>query len=131
MQFFQLVDRFVACTKKNFVKSPSRVKLFRLTAPNTPLPPAPVLTRWGSWLDAALYYAQHIEIVKEVVNLLDSNEAASIQTVQDILSGTELEENLVFISAYFSFFANRHKVPGSCRISQRNHLPFSKKQYAI
>ncbi|PSN34280.1 hypothetical protein C0J52_22127, partial [Blattella germanica] len=57
----------------------------------------------GSWLDAALYYAQHIEIVKEVVNLLDSNEAASIQTVQDIRSGTELEENLVFISAHFSF----------------------------
>ncbi|PSN41310.1 hypothetical protein C0J52_20237 [Blattella germanica] len=100
---FQLVDRFVACTKKIFVKSPSRIKLFRLTAPNTPLPPAPVLTRWRSWLDAALYYAQHIEIVKQVVNLLDSNEAASIQTVQDILSGTELEENFVFISAHFSF----------------------------
>ena len=66
---FQLVDRFVACTKKIFVKSPSIVKLFKLTAPNTPLPPALVLTRWGSWLDAALYYAQHIEIVKEVVNL--------------------------------------------------------------
>ena len=36
-------------------------------------------------------------------NSLDSNDAVSIETVQNILSGSELEDNLVFISAHFSY----------------------------
>ncbi|KAJ4437388.1 hypothetical protein ANN_17532 [Periplaneta americana] len=85
---FQSVERFVASTKRIFVTSHSRVKLFRSTAPNIPLLPAAVLTRWGTWLDAALYCAQHIEIVKKVVKSLDSNDGTAIETVQNILSGT-------------------------------------------
>lgn len=99
---FPLVDRLVASVKKIFVKSPSRIQLFKSIAPNTPLPPAPVLTRWGTWLDAALYYAQHLQTVKEVVNSLDPSDAASIDTAQGILSDRELEGNLIFLSAHFS-----------------------------
>jgi hypothetical protein len=29
--------------------------------PGIPLPPQPVLTRWGTWLDAAMYYADNFE----------------------------------------------------------------------
>ena len=46
--WFPLVDRFVASTKKIFVKSPLRVQSFRTTASNIPLPPV-------TWIDAALY----------------------------------------------------------------------------
>ena len=51
------VDKLIANAKKVFVKSPSRVKIFKTRAPNTPLPPSPVITHWGTWVDAVKYYA--------------------------------------------------------------------------
>jgi len=32
-----------------------------------PLPPEPVITRWGTWLNAAMFYADHFETFKNVV----------------------------------------------------------------
>ncbi|XP_018494596.1 uncharacterized protein LOC100903026 [Galendromus occidentalis] len=60
---FPAVDNLIANVKKIFLKAPSRVQTFRLLAPNIGLPPQPVLTRWGTWLAAALYYAENFEAV--------------------------------------------------------------------
>ena len=58
------VDKLIANAKKKvFVKSPSRVKIFKTRAPNTPLPPIPVITRWDTWVDAVKYYATNFELV--------------------------------------------------------------------
>jgi hypothetical protein len=43
-----------------FVKSPARIELFKSKAPDTPLPPTPVITRWGTCLDATVYYAENL-----------------------------------------------------------------------
>jgi hypothetical protein len=43
--------------KKIFVKSPTRIELFKNKASDTPLPP--VITWWETWLDATVYYAQN------------------------------------------------------------------------
>jgi hypothetical protein len=43
--------------KKIFVKAPARKMHFNPVAPGVPLPPEPVVTRWGTWTDAAIYYA--------------------------------------------------------------------------
>lgn len=98
---YPLVDKLVSSVKKIFVKAPSRVQIFRTIAPDTPLPPQPILTRWGSWLEAALYYSEHLPKIREVVKALDPNEAASIELAQQTLSSKELESNLVFITAHF------------------------------
>ena len=51
------IDALIASAKEIFVKVPDHVSRFHFFAPNVPLSPKPVLTRWGTWLSAALYYS--------------------------------------------------------------------------
>jgi hypothetical protein len=48
------------------------------------------------------YYTEHLEKVKNVVNIFDPKSAASIRIAQDVLKDAELETNLSYISAHFS-----------------------------
>lgn len=57
-------DKLIATVKSIFLKAPRRVQLFKERLPDLPLPPEPVLTRWGTWLKAAHYYSQHLEQVR-------------------------------------------------------------------
>ncbi|KRY03136.1 hypothetical protein T03_1552, partial [Trichinella britovi] len=52
---FPDVDRLISNVKKVFLKAPSRVQLFKEMAPEIPLTPQPVLTRWGTWLSAVFF----------------------------------------------------------------------------
>lgn len=62
---FPKVNSAISLIKKIFMKAPSRIQIFKSKLPEVPLPPEPVLTRWATWLKAALYYAEHIsEILK-------------------------------------------------------------------
>jgi hypothetical protein len=81
---FPLIDKLVSSVKKVFVKAPYRKEAFKAVAPSVPLPPEPILTRWGTWLCAASYYTEHLETVTNVVNTFDPKSAASIQNAQDV-----------------------------------------------
>jgi len=45
---FSEVDQFIPNAKKIFLKAPSRVDTFKTMAPGIPLPPQPIVTRWGT-----------------------------------------------------------------------------------
>ena len=62
---FPAVHRFVSNVKKIFLKAPSRVQLFNEMALDIPLPPQYVLTRWGTWLSAVMYYVLNFEKKKK------------------------------------------------------------------
>jgi hypothetical protein len=49
-----------------FLKAPTRVQRYRELLPEKPLPPEPILTRWGTWLNAALFYNENFDSIKEV-----------------------------------------------------------------
>jgi hypothetical protein len=49
------VDKLIANGKKISIKSPLRVQKFKEEAPILPLPPQPIVTSWGPWLDPANY----------------------------------------------------------------------------
>lgn len=51
------VNKVIMGVKELFSKSHARLSTFYKTAPGTNRPPAPVVTRFGTWLDATLYYA--------------------------------------------------------------------------
>jgi hypothetical protein len=72
------VNKLVANGKKIFVISPTRIELFKNKASDTPLPPNPVITRWGTWLDAIVYYAENLEIVCSIVNELYRDDTFAI-----------------------------------------------------
>lgn len=61
------VDHLIANGKKVFLKAPSRVEIYRETLGSSfPLPPQPIVTRWGTWLRAANFYAENLEKFREV-----------------------------------------------------------------
>jgi len=69
---------------KIFLKCPSRVQYFKEMAPNIPLPPQPVLTRWGTWLKVATYFCEHFEILKTIILGLNKNDSTSVEKAQDL-----------------------------------------------
>ena len=99
---FPQVNSLISNMKKTFCKAPSCISLFREKLPETPLPPQPILTRWGTWIEAALYYAEHLDHIAAVIEEL-SADTASISSVKELLKKPALKSDLVYIKANFSF----------------------------
>jgi hypothetical protein len=119
------VDKLVANRKKIFVKSPARIEVFRNKAPDTPLPPTPVITRWETWLDATAYYAENFEIFCSVVNEFDGDNTSSIIIVQDIFQDSNelkvLRTDLAYIRENVSFLSVYNKVGNDHKFNVRNN----------
>ena len=65
---FRAIDELIAREKALTVKNKARRTLFHAIGQ----PPQPVVTRWTSWLNAALYYSKNLSEVKAIVeNLTD------------------------------------------------------------
>jgi len=56
---FAEVDTLISNVKKIFVKCPSQVLKFKEIAPEVLMPPRPIVTSWGTWLMAAMYYCEN------------------------------------------------------------------------
>ena len=62
--FYKEVDDLIAAVEAGVVKNKSRAPDFDVCGK----PPQLVVTRWGSWLDPAKYYAEKLPQVREIVN---------------------------------------------------------------
>jgi hypothetical protein len=86
-----LLDAFVSRTKKIFVK-----------ALGVPVPPEPLITRWGTWIEATLYYCYHVYVVKNIVNSVKTEDAKTIAAAQQQFSCSDMEGQMDFIKTNFS-----------------------------
>ena len=102
-EMFKEVNCLIATVKKIFLKAPSRVVTWKQTHPDLSLPPEPILTRWGIWLEAALFYAKNYAKVKTILDKLDPDDALSIEKGQELFQSSSLEADLAFIAAHLSF----------------------------
>lgn len=100
------VDKLIANTKMIFVKSPKRIKEFHKACPKIREPPQPVLTRWGTWLQAAFYYNKHFLEVKSVVSKFDPKESKSIRESQQQFRNPQVEADLRIIHENYSVLAD-------------------------
>lgn len=100
---FDNVNKLISSMKAVFLKSPARIRYFRETAVDIPLPPSPVVTRWGTWLQAACYYANYFESIEHVVEGLDEKGSECIAAVKQAFKDKNLFNDLVFIKANFEF----------------------------
>jgi len=98
---FSNVDLLISNTKKVFLKAPSRVGTFKEKCPNLSLPPQPIITRWGTWLDAAFYYGKNFDKVKEVIDTFNPNDAKSIQNAQQLFNDNSIKNELSIILSNF------------------------------
>lgn len=103
------IDGLIANVKKVFLKAPSRAALFRDCAPDIPFPPQPIITRWGTWLEAVGYYAKHFENIQSVVAALDSDDSQFVKRARELLNDAEVRQKLLFVDASFGFLVNSIK----------------------
>jgi hypothetical protein len=98
---FPDVDALISNIKKIFVKCNSRVQKFKATL-QIPLPPQPIITRWGTWIEAACYYAENFDSIKTFVcGSLVPEDAASIRQAQLILQKSNIRDDLLCITNNF------------------------------
>lgn len=98
---FDDVNELISNVKKVFVKSPYRIRAFREANPDLPLPPEPVITRWGTWLGAALYYADNFEMVANVVHEFLDKHAVAIGLAKQSLNDPKVKRSLALIKENF------------------------------
>ena len=89
-----------------------KIKIFRLlyihvcfnilfVSLGIPLPPSPIVTRWGSWLEASLYYAEHLPIYREIVAAFSGSGILS-QNAKNACEDRNLVQELVKIKHCYS-----------------------------
>jgi len=72
---FEDVDQLIAKVKLVTVKNKIRQANFSTIG----CPPQPVFTRWGSWLNATLYYAKDLPEVKAIVESFEGSDVLVTQ----------------------------------------------------
>lgn len=101
---FPLVNSFISNTKKCFCKAPSRISIFRENFPDIPLPPQPVVTRWGTWIQSVVYYSKYFkEVVTVIDKLPETDSAACVKAVKDCLNDSRVKNDIAYITSNFSF----------------------------
>ena len=60
------------------------------------IPPDVIITRWSSWIKAALYYADNLSCIKDIVNSCPP-EGIMLQRAKDALNSTHVASELVLI----------------------------------
>jgi hypothetical protein len=83
------------------------------------LPPDVVITRWGTWITAATFYATHFEDFSAVINALPEAESKYTANVKLLLQKETLASDLAFIHGYLSF------LPDVIRKLKARGLPLS------
>lgn len=91
---YATANRFVSEMKKVLLKSPFRTQLYRETT-DLPLPPDPVVTRWGTWVNAAVFYAENFNAIKEFLYRLDAEDAQAIDAAQKLSQDETVRQQLL------------------------------------
>jgi len=65
----------------------------------------PVIMRWGTWLDTALFYSENFSKFKDLVSNQEDN-AQSVKKIKTILSTTSIISDLAFTRSHLSHLLN-------------------------
>ncbi|KAF0764255.1 DUF659 domain-containing protein [Aphis craccivora] len=97
------VNKLISNIKKVFLKSPYHVQVYKEILPDIPLPPEPVLTRWGTWLEAAIFNCDNFQGLKKVIEELSgqNSPSQSILKCKTVFDLETVENDLIFIKTHF------------------------------
>ena len=93
------VNTLISSGKALFVKCESRSRAFRETV--NKLPPKTILTRWGSWIKAVIYYRDNYLAFRVFVKELNRKDCAHIGILQDLFDKFDCLEDIIFIANTF------------------------------
>ena len=113
---FKNIHKVIATIKAATIKNKDRKKDFHDAG--LPSPPDPVITRWATWLRAALYYSENLPAVRTIVNNWTSA-GLLVSTAKDAINVEGLVSDLVKINQYRTLAANEEFLEGSaCTITK-------------
>ena len=113
---FNNIDEVIATIKAATIKNKHRKKDFHDAG--LPPPPDPVITRWATWLRAALYYSENLPAVCTVVNNWTSA-GLLVSRAKYAINVEDLVPDLVKINQYRILAANLEFLEGSaCTITE-------------
>ena len=112
---FKNIDKIIATIKAATIKNKDRKKDFH----DAGLPsPDPVITRWATWLRAALYYSENLPAVCTIVNNWTSA-GLLVSRAKDAINAEDLVPDLVKMNQYWTLAANVEILEGSaCTITE-------------
>ena len=110
------IDAIIATIKAATIKNKDCKKDFHDAG--LPSPPDPVITRWATWLRAALYYSENLPAVCTIVNNWTSA-GLLVSGAKDAINVDDLVPDLVKINQYRTQAANVEFLEGSaCTITE-------------
>ena len=113
---FKNIDEIIATIKAATIKNKDRKKDFHDAG--LPSPSDPVITRWATWLRAALYYSENLPAVRTIVNNWTSA-GLLVSRAKDAINVEDLVPDLVKINQYRTLAANVEFLEGSaCTITE-------------
>ncbi|CAH1107049.1 unnamed protein product [Psylliodes chrysocephalus] len=92
--------------KKVFLKAPLRVQIYEEKLPGVPLPPKPVITRWGTWLEAVFFYFEHCDEIQLVMSEFNDNISEAIREAKKILKNPKLKQQLAYINGNYKLIVS-------------------------
>ena len=126
------IDEIIATIKAATIKNKDRKKDFH----DADLPsPDPVITRWATWLRAALYYSENLPAVRTIVNNWTSA-GLLVSRAKDAINVEDFLPDLVRINQYRTLAANVEFLEGSaCTITEAygllKNMQFNDDLYSI
>lgn len=96
---FEEANELIAMGKKVFEKSPHHRQ--KLHAAGIPLPPSPIITRWGTWLQACQYYFDYFDTFSTVVNEIDGK-GKNLNRLKSVLTSSNVKADIANISVRYS-----------------------------
>ena len=106
-KFYKEVDDLIAALKASVVKNKTKAANFDVCGK----PPQPVVTCWGSWLDAANYYAEKLPQVRKIVNSWNG-QGVIVQKAKSKLNEQKLTSPLIEINQCYDGLTNQHNTKG-------------------
>ena len=95
--FFKNIDDVVTTMKAATIKNKDRKNDF--CEAGLPSPPVHVITRWATWLKAALYYSQNLPLVHTIINNWTS-EGLLVSRAKEAINVDGLVPDLVCMNHY-------------------------------
>ena len=113
---FKNIDEIIATIKAAKIKNKDRKKDFHDAG--LPSPPDPVITKWATWLRAALYYSENLPAVRTMVNDWTSA-GLLVSRAKDAINVEDLVPDFVKINQYRALAVNVEFLEGSaCTITE-------------
>ena len=81
-------------------------KYLKIWYPDLSLPPRPIVTRWGTWLNTVNYYCRNFQKIKNVVAELNATTSIYIRKAEILLENNDLKNELINISVNYYFLVD-------------------------